>query len=169
MILLRPWSEEDRPLLVRNNTPRQTEHLGGPESDEQLRQRHRRYLSSAAPGRTRMFSIQSDDVAAGTIGYWEREWRGCQVYETGWSIFPEFQGRGIASEATRALIETLQAEAIHRFLHAFPSPDNAPSNGICRRLGFVFQGECDFEYPPGRVMRSNDWRFDLKGRGAAPL
>jgi hypothetical protein len=22
-------------------------------------------------------------------------------------------------------------------------------------------GECDFEYPPGNFMRSNDWRLEL--------
>ncbi|TYK98131.1 GNAT family N-acetyltransferase, partial [Streptococcus dysgalactiae] len=29
-------------------------------------------------------------------------------------------------------------------------------------LGFVLMGEHDFEYPPGKLMRSNDWRFDLQ-------
>jgi hypothetical protein len=26
---------------------------------------------------------------------------------------------------------------------------------------FTLVGACDFEYPPGHVMRCNDWRFDL--------
>ena len=59
-----------------------------------------------------------------------------------------------------------RARATHRFLHAFPSVDNAPSNAICRKLGFTLLGECDFEYPPGNRMRCNDWRLDLR---AAPL
>jgi hypothetical protein len=50
-----------------------------------------------------------------------------------------------------------------RFLHAFPSVDNAGSNAICRKLGFVLVEECDLEYPPGHTMRCNDWRFDLAG------
>ena len=49
----------------------------------------------------------------------------------------------------------------HRFVHAFPSVDNAPSNAICRKAGFTLLGERDFEYPPGHPLRSNDWRFDL--------
>lgn len=51
----------------------------------------------------------------------------------------------------------------HRFLHAYPSIDNPPSNALCRKLGFELMGEYDFEYPPGHQMRCNDWRFDLFG------
>ena len=37
--------------------------------------------------------------------------------------------------------------ATHRYFHAFPSVDNAPSNAICRKLGFELLGACDFEFP----------------------
>jgi RimJ/RimL family protein N-acetyltransferase len=48
-------------------------------------------------------------------------------------------------------------------MRAFPSVDNGASNAICRKLGFELLGELEFEYPPGhgRVMLTNDWRFDL--------
>jgi RimJ/RimL family protein N-acetyltransferase len=47
-------------------------------------------------------------------------------------------------------------------VHAFPSVDNAPSNAICRKLGFtLLDGAIEFEYPPGNLLRCNDWRFDL--------
>jgi RimJ/RimL family protein N-acetyltransferase len=48
-----------------------------------------------------------------------------------------------------------------RFMHAYPSVENAPSNAICRKLGFTLLGEHEFEYPPGQFMRCNDWRLDL--------
>jgi RimJ/RimL family protein N-acetyltransferase len=161
MIELCPWSPEDFPLLERCNAPDQMDHLGGPESNERLRQRHDRYLTGAAPGQTRMFSIRSGADAVGSIGYWERRWRDRLVYETGWAVLPEFQGRGMAARAAAALIGILQHEALHKYLHAFPAPDNAPSNAICRKLGFVLIGECDFEYPLGHFMRSHDWRLEL--------
>jgi len=47
-------------------------------------------------------------------------------------------------------------------MHAFPAVGNGPSNAICRKLDFELRGECDFEYPPGRWMRCNDWRFALR-------
>ena len=99
--------------------------------------------------------------AAGSVGYWERTWRGEQVYEIGWSVIPAFQGRGLAGAATTQAIGMARSEMRHRFLHAFPSVDNSPSNAICRKLGFTLVEECEFEYPPGNFMQCNDWRLDL--------
>jgi hypothetical protein len=42
------------------------------------------------------------------------------------------------------------------------SPQNAPSNAICRKLGFTLLEELEFEYPPGSFMRCNDWRLNLQ-------
>jgi RimJ/RimL family protein N-acetyltransferase len=162
MIELCSWSQEDFPLLVRCNAPDQMAHLGGPESDVQLRKRHDRFLMDAAPGKAWMFRIQSGTDAVGSIGYWERRWRDRPVYETGWVVLSEFQGQGMAARAAAALITILQREGKHKYLHAFPSPDNARSNAICRKLGFIPLGECDFEYPSGHFMRSNDWRLELR-------
>ncbi|MFC1418258.1 GNAT family N-acetyltransferase [Streptacidiphilus cavernicola] len=100
-------------------------------------------------------------VPVGTIGHWDRVWRDEPVYETGWSVLPSFQGRGIAVAAAAAVVGSARAEGRHRHLHAFPSVDNPASNAICRRVGFSLVGPCDFEFPPGRLMHSNDWRLDL--------
>jgi RimJ/RimL family protein N-acetyltransferase len=99
--------------------------------------------------------------AMGSVGYWEKDWRGETVYETGWSVLPEFQGRGLAVAGTRLVIDAARAERRHRYLHAFPSVENAPSNAICRKLGFELLGEYDFEYPKGHWMRCKDWRLEL--------
>jgi hypothetical protein len=74
---------------------------------------------------------------------------------------PEFLGCGIASRATLRAIGLAAAGASHRYLHEFPSVDNAPANAICRKCGFVLLGETVAEYPPGNQMRCNDWRFNL--------
>jgi hypothetical protein len=50
----------------------------------------------------------------------------------------------------------------HRFMHAFPNTDNAPSNAICRKLGFELLGAREFEFPKGHIMTCNDWRLDLR-------
>ena len=44
-------------------------------------------------------------------------------------------------------------------MHAFPNVENAPSNAICRKLGFTLLGAQEFEYPKdsGEFMRCNDW------------
>jgi RimJ/RimL family protein N-acetyltransferase len=76
-------------------------------------------------------------------------------------VLPAFQGRGIAGMATGQAIAAARSEQKHRFLHAFPSVDNAPSNAICRKLGFTLLEEVEFEYPKGSFMQCNDWRLDL--------
>jgi len=47
-------------------------------------------------------------------------------------------------------------------MHAFPNVDNAPSNAICRKLGFELQEACEFEFPTGHFTPGNDWRLDLR-------
>ena len=163
-IRLEPWGENDVWLVERlMGDPKMTEHLGGPESPEKLAKRHHRY---ARPG-SGMFKIVDDETgeAAGSVGFWEREWQGERVYETGWSVLPEVQGRGIAGRATAQVIELARADGKHRYLHAYPSVDNAPSNAICRKLGFTLLGEHEFEFPPGHWMRCNNWRLDLQAGG----
>lgn len=161
---IRLWSDGDLSLLERlMGDPAMTEHLGGPETPEKIRERHERYCRNGETGKDLMFVIivGPERAAAGSIGYWEREWQGEQVWETGWSVLPEFQGQGIATRATAAVVHRARAEGKHRFIHAFPSVDNGASNVICRKVGFTLQGEVNFEYPPGHFMRCNDWRLDL--------
>lgn len=168
---IRPWSEGDLTLLQRlMGDPVMTEHLGAPETPEKIRDRHERYCRSSDSGKEGMYVIVvgQERLAAGSIGYWEREWKGKQVWETGWSVLPEFQGQGIATRATAILAERARADGKHRSMHAFPSVDNLPSNAICRKLGFTLLEEVDIEYPPGNFLRCNDWRLDLfAGRSEA--
>ena len=160
---IRPWSDGDHQLLERlMGDPAMTEHLGGPETPEKIRERHQRYLlGDMGKGCMVVIVVGPERAAAGSVGYWEREWQGRQVWETGWSVLPEFQGQGIATKATSMVVERARAAGKHRFMHAFPSVDNRPSNAICRKVGFTFQEEVEFEYPRGHFMRCNDWRLDL--------
>ena len=161
---LEPWGPDDLPLVEQiMGDPAMTEFLGGPESPEKLADRQRRY---AEPG-SGMFKIVDEETGEGigSVGFWEREWQGETVYETGWSVIPTFQGRGIAADATRQALDLAKQTGKHRWVHAYPKVENAASNAICRKLGFEFLGAYDFEYPPGNPIRCNDWRYDLIGSG----
>ena len=161
MVNLVPYSEEDFLLLEQCNSPQMTAHLGGSETAEKLLRRHQRYAKELTVGQ--MFKIEFGDTAApaGLIGFWEHDWRGELVWETGWSVLPAFQGRGIAGSALDALLLQVRQDQKHQFIHAFPSLENLASNAVCRRRGFTLLEECDFEYPPGHTMRCNDWALDL--------
>ena len=161
---LEPWSRGDLPLLERLlGDPAMMEHLGGPEPAAKIASRQARYEK---PG-SRMFKIVDQDSGepAGWVGYWPRTWQRAEVFEIGWSVLPGVQGRGIAGSGAAQAVAAARGERKRRFVHAFPSVDHAASNAICRKLGFTLAAECDFEYPPGNVMRSNDWLLDLFAAG----
>jgi RimJ/RimL family protein N-acetyltransferase len=161
-VRLVPWPAEGLELLVRLvGDPAMMTHLGGPEPLEKIKKRQARYEQPNS--RQFMVVLEGSGEAVGWVGYWEREWREEQIYEIGWAIVPERHGRGIASRATSQGIDLAAAEQARRYVHAFPSVDNAPSNAICRKCGFVLLGDLEFEYPPGTIMRCNDWRLDLRG------
>jgi RimJ/RimL family protein N-acetyltransferase len=161
-VRLEPWSADDLDLLRRANTPEMTAHLGGPETEQKLLERHRRYLDIGDTGRVFRVVLASDAAVTGSVVFWEREWRGRPVWEMGWVVLPGFQGRGIATAAAVAAIDAARAEHRHRYVHAFPAVDHPASNGVCRRAGFELLGGVDFEYPVGRPMRCHNWRLDLE-------
>ena len=163
-VRLERWSVDDMPLLVCLNSPEMTEHLGGPETDEQLRRRHERYVRLADSTEAFIFKVvlESTGEVAGNVNFWEREWQGKTVYEMGWGVLPEFQGRGIASAAVTEAIGVARDAVRRDAVHAFPSVENGSSNAICRKTGFQLMGEVPFEYPKGHWMRCNDWRIALR-------
>lgn len=158
-VRLEPWGAGDLPLLEELNAPEMTTHVGGPETPEKLAERQSRYEQTGS----RQYTIVVDPTGerVGWVGYWEVEWREEEAWETGWAVVPSVQGRGIATAATALLIEVARAERQHRFVHAFPMVENAPSNAICRKLGFVLLGEVDFPARRGGTVRCYDWRLDL--------
>jgi RimJ/RimL family protein N-acetyltransferase len=165
---IEPWGQDDLPLLHRLlGDPAMMEHLGGPESPEKIAERHEKYVHLPETGTGEMFKIveAATGESVGSVGYWGRDEKEGQVYETGWSILQEFQGRGIATIATAQLIELLRTARTRQYLYAYPSEDNAPSNAICRKLGFELVGMTEYEYPidSGNIMRCNDWRLELFG------
>src|SRR5205823_8097191 len=121
-VTLEPWGSGDLLLLERlMGDPRMTEHLGGP-----VRERQARY--ERLDGADRMFKIVAvaGGAGVGPVGFWTKEWRDEQVYEVGWMVAPEFQGRGFAVAATAQAIELAKGDDEHRFMHAFPDVVNAP-------------------------------------------
>ena len=99
-VTLEPWAAGPALLQRLMGDPHMTEHLGGPESPDKLRERQGRYerLESG----DRMFKIVDvvSGAGVGSVGFWTKEWRAEQAYEIGWMVVPEFQGRGIAVAAT---------------------------------------------------------------------
>ena len=75
-------------------------------------------------------------------------------------ILPQFQGRGLATKAVRAILDKARSEKRWPVIHAFPSTTNVPSNALCRKMGFSKIEECDLEWA-GRMLHCAHWRLDL--------
>ena len=164
-VRLEPWAVGDLDLVRRlNGDAAMMEHLGGPESEDQLARRQARYEQ---PG-SGMYKVlaAADGRPVGSVGFWEREWLGATVLETGWSVLPEFQGRGIGTRSLQLACAAAFEDAA-RPIHGYPSVDNDPSNAMCRRAGLRLAGEIEVERRPGRTMRVYDWVLEPDGAAAA--
>jgi RimJ/RimL family protein N-acetyltransferase len=160
-ITIRPWSTGDLPLLIRANDVAMTTHLAGPESDEEVCARQSRYLRLWEEGGARMFVIVADGQSVGGIGWWDTQWRGDDVHETGWFVLPEAQGRGIARRALALIIEDARTHGNAKLLAAFPAVDNEPSNALCRTSGFTHVAVESFPFR-GQTLLVNAWVLELE-------
>lgn len=160
-IHLRRWSESDEAVLRRGNTAEMTVHIGGPETESQISDRHQRYLRVWHENTGHAFVIVEGTESLGAICSWKTTWRDQEVIEAGWFTVPEAQGRGVGSAALALLIDDARSYAEHRrLLVAFPDQANGPSNALCRKAGFTLAGQRDGEFR-GAVLHMNDWVFDL--------
>lgn len=134
--------------------------LGGPLPREGVEDKVARDVRAVAAGSDWIKMIVPDeaapDVVAGNVVLWSHDEGGEPVSEIGWMVLPEFQGRGLGKRAVRMLLGLARDDGRWGLVHAFPATSNAPSNGICRSLGFRFAGERDVTFA-GRVLRSNHW------------
>jgi RimJ/RimL family protein N-acetyltransferase len=77
----------------------------------------------------------------GRIGYTHHP--GWPDFELGWTIIPEYQGRGYATEGARMLLDyaftSLGRDRVTSLIH----PDNAPSRRVAEKLGQAIEGETE--------------------------
>lgn len=113
--------------------------LGGPQSRDRVAGQLKHDLDTVRADSTWIKMIVPDDSeqVAGTVTLYAHE----GISEIGWMILPEFQGRGLASEAVRAVLDLARADGRWGLIHAFLSTTNAASNAICCLVGFLLQGE----------------------------
>jgi RimJ/RimL family protein N-acetyltransferase len=147
--------------------PAMMSELGGPLARDWLEQKLRGIVDDVRAGRTWYFTIIPDGPGgspAGTVCVWDSDLNGEAITEIGWMVLSEFQGRGLASEAVRLTLDRARSEGRWHAIHAFPGITNAPSNSICRKLGFSKEEELDIDYA-GRTLRCNHWVLSLRAEG----
>jgi RimJ/RimL family protein N-acetyltransferase len=143
--------------------PAMMAELGGPYPREGIEDKVRSDVQDVASGAAWIkMIVPSDDqpdVVAGSVTLWTHDVYGEPLSEIGWMVLPEFQGHGLAKLAVRRLLEMAREEARWGQVHAFPAVTNAPSNGICRSLGFRLVEELEVVFA-GVDLRTNHWVID---------
>ncbi|RFS81271.1 N-acetyltransferase [Actinomadura spongiicola] len=137
--------------------------LGGPLPRAGIEEKVRRDVGEAAAGLAWIKMIVPDprrpESVAGMVTLWPHDVDGTVFSEIGWMVLPDFQGRGVGKRAVRMVLETARDENRWGIVHAFPATTNAPSNGICRSLGFTFLETKDVVFA-GRIVPANHWFID---------
>jgi RimJ/RimL family protein N-acetyltransferase len=101
-------AEEDVELRVRLETdPQMMAELGGPRPREAIERAHAKSLALAAAGRCWPLKVIPDGGSSpsGGVDVFESSHDDEAIYEIGWMILPEFQNRGMASQAVWEVLE----------------------------------------------------------------
>ncbi|MFD5144720.1 GNAT family N-acetyltransferase [Streptomyces sp. NPDC058401] len=147
--------------------------LGGPLPRAGMEDKVRRDVHRAAADLDWIKMIIPDpaapEVVAGTVTLWSHTTEDGPMSEIGWMVLPEHQGRGLAKQAVRTLLDQARDEGEDQgqnqgqgrwgLVHAFPATGNGASNGICRSLGFRFVAAREVAFAD-RVLRANHWVVD---------
>jgi len=74
----------------------------------------------------------------GTVCLWNFDTEN-EIVEIGYEMLPEFQGKGIMTEALKAVTTYTFKEIKAKIITAFPSEDNINSVAILKKLNFEFE------------------------------
>jgi RimJ/RimL family protein N-acetyltransferase len=99
------------------------------------------------------YLVLEEDTIVGTCAFRSPPRNG--AVEIAYFTFPEFEGRGFATEMARHLIQIVQDTLPGTRIFAFTLPEENASNCILQKLGFGFCGETRDE--DGLVV----WRWEL--------
>lgn len=160
-----PLTYDDAPLVERMECdPVLMAELGGPAKPEDIPDLMRRRLGSAeseSGWNLKILPNDDSDEAAGSISIWERNLDGEPIVEIGWMVLREYQGQGLATRAVREVLQRARERPGWDVVYAFPAVTNGASNAICRKAGFTFVRDRQFQFR-GKTLHTNMWRIDLR-------
>ena len=153
-LILRPWQECDRaPFAAMNADPSVMHFFAAPMTCEQSDEAIDRYLAAFRKDGFSFFAAILRDTGdfAGTIGI--QTMRDIvpnlpqPAVEVGWRLTQPTQGKGLATEGARALIDL----AFHQFalaeVVAVTALPNRSSRRVMEKLGMIHRPELDFNHP----------------------
>ncbi len=82
--------------------------------------------------------LKENNDLVGTVCLWNFDSEN-EIVEIGYEMLPEFQGKGIMTEALKAVTAYTFEEIKAKIITAFPSEDNSNSVAILKKLNFEFE------------------------------
>jgi len=82
-------------------------------------------------------ALKDDDVAIGIVGLFRRD--GLDIPDIGYSVLPQYCGKGYAYEASCAVIDYAREDLELEQICAIISPENAVSIGLIEKLGLAYE------------------------------
>ena len=163
-LVLCPWKADDLYAIHRLHSQAETNrHLsadGHPWTVEEAQGRLDRWRQDADRHSLAKSKLLERDTGAfvGRAGF--SLFEPTDEFELGYTISPEFRGRGYATEIASALADAFLAESIHSHFIAFASVENHASLKVLGRIGMVqthiamVDGmQCQFYSSVGRTHR----------------
>ncbi|MFE3460808.1 GNAT family N-acetyltransferase [Nocardiopsis aegyptia] len=160
-LVLEPLSDGHADAVVRLfSAPEMSTYLGADLSDrERARTMVRARLAYAGPPELGHWVLLLDGVPVGLAHLRPSHELPGGLPEIGWYLDARYGGRGLATEAARALLRYGLDEVRLSSVWALVHVDNAPSLRVAARLGFLPVGEGEHYGGPHRV------HVALPGRG----
>lgn len=82
-------------------------------------------------------ALRENDQPIGICGLFRRE--KVEDPDIGWSVLPDYSGRGYAFEAATAVLEYAFGQLGLSYIVAFVSAENTPSLGLAEKLGLRYE------------------------------
>jgi RimJ/RimL family protein N-acetyltransferase len=104
-----------------------------------------------------------EEIATGSLVGWAGLWHPIFLDEPelAWSLFPQGQGKGFATEAAERVMrwaaEDLRLPPLFSFVH----PENLPSRKVAERLGAHVESDTEFRGQPRLIYRHRDLQSSI--------
>jgi len=142
-LTIKEFQLQDAPfVLALVNTPNWIKYIGDrsvyniTDAENYLRNRLMAAYSQHGFG---MYAVwhKEKDCPIGMCGLVQRDY--LEFPDLGFALLPDFVRKGYAFEASQSVIIFAEQELKLRQLFAITLPDNLPSNGLLKKLGFQFE------------------------------
>jgi RimJ/RimL family protein N-acetyltransferase len=164
-LVLRPWRKDDfRPYHAILSHPEVHKHFGpNPMSAEEAWRRLTSFVGGWHFLGFGMWAVEEKATGelVGIVGLFNA-WRDLEPEfgeepEMGWIMAAETHGKGLASEACRAVVEWAESNLPPTPMWAIIAPANEPSLKLADKLGFERVAEAAYHGDPTIVLKRPPW------------